>query len=266
MAFMSDSTRIRIFITSVVASALLLSGCVTSPSVSDTEAPEESSGTTEQTETTAASETATETTVPTPTKAPAATSESDESSSEENTAETSETSKRDVGTGSFGFQKGNLIFHSSVDISMLIQPEDVTLYDYGARNISCDWIDLFYVKETYDFSEIDSTYRFLAFYDNDMSVTFSGYTEIGDWTTPKGSELQLYICAIKIISHNLEITILPQNPSTPEYYNVSICGRGYYASAEQLQMMDVVLSALHENPGVDPLDGIVPGFNHTYYF
>ena len=43
-------------------------------------------------------------------------------------------------------------------------------------------------------------------------------------------------------------------------------GRGYYVSEEQLQMADFVLSYLAENPGTDPLEGLVSGVDHTYFF
>ncbi|WP_185752556.1 hypothetical protein [Butyrivibrio sp. AE2032] len=290
MAINAGSSKIRRLIASVVLTGVLLSACSTAPSEASSESTDRTSATAETTETTETSAATSENTTSSATQTSQMESETTPSETENTTEETTdasdtsdtsetidtsntsapsdtaETSSRDVGSGSFGFQKGDLVYHSYTDISMLIQPEDVTVYDYEARTCKCDWIDIFYVKEAFDYSEMDSSYRFLGFYDNDTSVTFSGYTDIGTWTTPKGSDLELYITEIKIISHNLEIRLRPANPSQPEKYNVSICGRGYYASAEQLQMMDVVLSALHENPGVDPLEGIVPGISHTYYF
>ena len=98
------------------------------------------------------------------------------------------------------------------------------------------------------------------------NITFSGNTAIGTWTTPKGSDLELYITEITIISRNLVIRILPKYPSNKDYYDISICGRGYYASKDQLQMADFFLSSLAENPGVDPLEGIIESEDHTYYF
>ena len=51
------------------------------------------------------------------------------------------------------------------------------------------------------------------------------------------------------------------------FFNVSVNGRGYYVSLEQLQMVDFILSSLDENPGTDPLEGVIVGSkNHTYYF
>ena len=69
-----------------------------------------------------------------------------------------------------------------------------------------------------------------------------------------------------IISHNMEIRILPKETNSTDVYNVSINGRGYYASEEMLQMMDYVLSALMQKPYADPLEGIYTGTDHKYYF
>lgn len=172
----------------------------------------------------------------------------------------------DVGSGSYGFQKGPVRFHSRNDISMMIEPEDATIYDYGARSIPCHWIDIFYMEDSFDMAAFDYSYRFLSFYNDDTSVSFSGYKEIGTWQTPKGSELEIYLAGITIISDNLEIRILPKYPSEPDRYDVSVNGRGYYVSEEQLQMADFILSSLAEDPGTDPLEGIITGVDHTYYF
>ena len=183
------------------------------------------------------------------------------------TAETTIDPDRNIGYGSYGFMMGNLEFHSQNDISMLIEPEDPTIYDFDARKkVTCSWIDIYYVEDAFDMSAYDPTYRFLSFYNDDTSISFNAYKELGSWTTPKGSELTLYLTDITIISDNLEIHILPQKPSAPDEYNISICGRGYYVSKDQLQMADFVLSSLMEEPGVDPLEGIVRGVDHTYYF
>ena len=37
-------------------------------------------------------------------------------------------------------------------------------------------------------------------------------------------------------------------------------------SKDQLQMMDFFLSYLQENPGVDPLEGIIEAEEHVYYY
>ena len=171
---------------------------------------------------------------------------------------------RDIGYGSYGFLIGDLRVHSQNDISMLIEQEDATVYDFNVRK--CSWIDAFYINKAFDMKASDASYRFLNFYNNDTSVTFSGNTAIGTWTTPKGSDLELYITEITIISRNLVIRILPKYPSNKDYYDISICGRGYYASKDQLQMADFFLSSLAENPGVDPLEGIIESEDHTYYF
>lgn len=189
---------------------------------------------------------------------------------EESEAETSgssaEVSETEIGYGPYGFQRGNVRFHSQNDISMMIGAEDPTIYDYGARDSLCYWIDIFYVEESFDMTSFDYSYRFLSFYNDDTSLTFSEFKDIGTWQTPKGSDLQICLAGITIISDNLEIKILPKTPSEPDKYNVSVNGRGYYVSAEQLQMADFVLSYLAENPGTDPLEGIVSGVDHTYYF
>ena len=172
---------------------------------------------------------------------------------------------RDIGYGSYGFQIGDLRFHSQNDISMMLQMEDATVYDFDARK--CEyWLDSYYICDAYDMEALDASYRFFAFYNHDTSVTFSGTYAIGEWETPKGSNLDLYLTDITIISDNLVIKILPKFPSQPEYYDISINGRGYYASIDQLQMMDFVLSCLAEEPGVDPLEGIFTAVDHTYYF
>lgn len=182
----------------------------------------------------------------------------------ESTGDAEDEENRDIGYGSYGFLIGDLRVHSQNDISMLIEQEDATVYDYSVRK--CDWIDAFYINKAFDMKASDASYRFLSFYNNDTSVTFSGNTAIGTWTTPKGSDLELYITEITIISRNLVIRILPKYPSNKDYYDISICGRGYYASKDQLQMADFFLSSLAENPGVDPLEGLVETEDHTYYF
>ena len=182
----------------------------------------------------------------------------------ENTEDTEETETRDIGYGSYGFLIGDLRVHSQNDISMLVEQGDVSVYDYSVRK--CDWIDAFYINKAFDMKASDASYRFLSFYNNDTSITFSGNTSIGSWTTPKGSDLELYITEITIISRNLVIRILPKYPANKDYYNISICGRGYYASKDQLQMADFFLSSLAEDPGVDPLEGIIESEDHTYYF
>ena len=141
-----------------------------------------------------------------------------------------------VGEGSYTFMIGNTKFHSSTDISLLIKPEDGSVYDFGARECSC------------------------------TSVTFNPYKEIGEWKSPKGHDFTLYLVEILIISHNLEIRILPKETNSYDIYNVSINGRGYYASKDQLQMMDFVLTLLAKTPYVDPLEGLYTGTDHKYYF
>ena len=182
----------------------------------------------------------------------------------ESTGDAEDEENRDIGYGSYGFLIGDLRVHSQNDISMLIEQEDATVYDFNVRK--CSWIDAFYINKAFDMKASDASYRFLNFYNNDTSITFSGNTAIGTWTTPKGSDLELYITEITIISRNLVIRILPKYPSNKDYYDISICGRGYYASKDQLQMADFFLSSLAENPGVDPLEGIIESEDHTYYF
>ena len=194
------------------------------------------------------------------------TSEESSGSAAGNGSDFSAPSETEIGYGSFGFQRGNIRFHSQNDISMMIEPEDTTIYDYGARSIPCHWIDAFYMEDAFDMAAFDYSYRFLSFYNDDTSISFSGYKEIGTWQTPKGSELEIYLAEITIISDNLEIRILPKYPDEPEKYSVSVNGRGYYVSEDQLQMADFILSALAEDPGTDPLEEIVSGDGHTYYF
>ena len=259
-----NSTKKKI-ITAAIISGLILSGCEAAPSETSEVAVTTIETTTS--ETTETSETTTET-VATAETTPAL-SESTEDTEESDTLpsgdETTIDPNRNVGYGSYGFMIGDLEFHSQNDISMLVQAEDPTSYDFGARDISCKWIDIYYYEDSFDMTPFDGTYRFLSFYNEDTSVTFSGYKSIGSWTTQKGSSLELYLTEITIISDNLEIHILPEQ-TKPENYNVSICGRGYYASEQQLQMADFVLGCLYENPGVDPLEGVIGGVNHTYYF
>lgn len=225
----------------------------------------------ETAETPAVSETTAETTVITETTEPSLTSASSAETSVESSTgiseeETKETQIIDAGYGSYGFLKDGVRFHSQNDISMMIGLEDTTIYDYGARDSVCRWIDIFYIEDAFDMTSFDYSFRFLSFYNDDTSVTFSGYKEIGTWKTPKGSDLELYLAGITIISDNLEIRILPKDTGKPDDYNISVNGRGYYVSEEQLQMADFVLSSLMEDPGTDPLEGIVSGADHTYYF
>lgn len=250
----------------LLAAGSLLSACDTVPasgssvseSTSDTvqtviTVTETSEALTEATETTA--EETTEETEP---------SVTEDAEDPESTGDTEDEENRDIGYGSYGFLIGDLRVHSQNDISMLIEQEDATVYDFNVRK--CSWIDAFYINKAFDMKASDASYRFLNFYNNDTSITFSGNTAIGTWTTPKGSDLELYITEITIISRNLVIRILPKYPSNKDYYDISICGRGYYASKDQLQMADFFLSSLAENPGVDPLEGIIESEDHTYYF
>ena len=249
----------------LLAAGSLLSACDTassgssvSESTSDTvqtviTVTETSEALTEATETTA-EETAEET-------EPSVTEDAEDP---ESTGDAEDEENRDIGYGSYGFLIGDLRVHSQNDISMLIEQEDATVYDFNVRK--CSWIDAFYINKAFDMKASDASYRFLNFYNNDTSVTFSGNTAFGTWTTPKGSDLELYITEITIISRNLVIRILPKYPSNKDYYDISICGRGYYASKDQLQMADFFLSSLAENPGVDPLEGIIESEDHTYYF
>ena len=261
--------KLKSVMTLIILSGLLISACSAIPS--DTASP----GTEGSSETTTVSETTIETSASSETSATTVaattvTSETDLTDSSDpdilSSGESSEETDSDIGYGSYGFQKGDKILHSQNDISMLVAPEDTTIYDHEARNIPCYWIDIFYVEDSFDMTVYDYTYRFLSFYNMDTSLAFSGHTKIGTWKTPKGSNLDLYIAEISIISDNLEIKLLPKEPGKPENYKVSVNGRGYYVSEEQLQMADFVLSSLKENPGVDPLEGIITGADHTYYF
>ncbi len=265
MVIKTDHIRIRSFIAAAIVPGLLFCACNSQPegsSVSGSESEISSAS-----DTSVTSDTAEETSVTTETSTTTATSVTTaEETSAPSNGETSsgEPLITDIGYGSYGFMMGNLRLHSQNDISMLIQPEDATVYDFGVRE--CSWIDAFYIEESFDMNVFDSSYRFLGFYNDDTSINFDPGSKIGTWNTPKGSELELYTTEITIISHNLEIKILPEHPSVGDFYKVSICGRGYYVSEEQLQMADFFLSYLAEDPGVDPLEGLVSSVNHTYYF
>ena len=256
-----NSAKNKSIIAALIITGLILGGCEAAPSetseITETSVQTESSETTETSETTEVTETVA-------TTATSAT-ETEESETLPSGEETTIDPDRNVGYGSYGFMIGDLEFHSQSDISMLVMAEDPTVYDFGARDITCKWIDIYYYESTFGMIPFDGTYRFLSFYNNDTSIAFSGYKQIGTWTTPKGSTLDMYLTEITIISDNLEIHILPEQ-TKPENYDVSICGRGYYASEQQLQMADFVLGCLYENPGVDPLEGVIAGVNHTYYF
>ena len=267
-------------ITPVIAMAVLSGSLLSACTPAATETP--SSGSTEVTSEITTSETTTETTAA-PTTTTTTSAETSEETSEEDewtedTEETEETTETepletsivnnsDIGNGPYGFMIGDVRFHSQNDVSMLITPEDSTIYDYGARTVKCSWFDAYIYEWTFGMDAYDYSNRFLSFYNEDTSVTFSPYKEIGAWTTPKGSELELYLAEITIITDNLEIRILPHYLRPEEEFNVSVNGRGYYVSLEQLQMVDFILSSLDENPGTDPLEGVIVGSkNHTYYF
>ena len=262
MARKAGSGKYKPLIAMTLLSGMLLCACDTA--VTDTSSL--------SSETTVITETTTETSATSATTTATETSETTESSTTATIEETTEVptsvvlieDDRDIGYGPYGFLIGDLRFHSQNDISMMLQQEDATVYDFGAKK--CDWIDAFYVNDSFDMRTLDASERFLTFYNYDTSVSFSGYVSIGDWTTPKGSNLELYLAEITIISDNLVIRILPKYSSNPDYYDVSINGRGYYVSKDQLQMMDFILSSLAEEPGVDPLEGIFSSIDHTYYF
>jgi hypothetical protein len=266
----SNSGKLRSVAALAMACGMLLCACDTAPSetgtiTSDTTETETTVTTSDSSEFTESSETTT--TATTTTETTPSETEFFDPEEVDLTAETTIDPDRNIGYGSYGFMIGNLEFHSQNDISMLIEPEDPTIYDFDARKkVTCSWIDVYYVEDSFDMTAYDPTYRFLSFYNDDTSISFNAYKELGSWTTPKGSELTLYLTDITIISDNLEIHILPKNSNAPDKYNISICGRGYYVSEDQLQMADFVLSSLMEEPGVDPLEGIVSGKDHTYYF
>ena len=265
MIIKTDHIKIRSFIAAAIVPGMLFCACTAQPS--DVSSPGSESKITSEADTSLTSATTEETSVTTETSRSSETSlttanETSDPSNEETSS--GEPLITDIGYGSYGFMMGNLRLHSKNDISMLIKPEDATVYDFGVRE--CSWIDAFYIEESFDMNVFDSSYRFLGFYNDDTSINFDPGSKIGTWNTPKGSELELYTTEITIISHNLEIKILPEHPSVGEFYKVSICGRGYYVSEEQLQMADFFLSYLAEDPGVDPLDGLVSSVNHTYYF
>lgn len=197
--------------------------------------------------------------------------ESETSSDPEATTETTAeptfvSASKEVGNGPYAFMRRNIKFRSQTDVSMMIKPEDGAVYDFGARDCQCSWIDTFYLKDTYKMKAYDATFRWLGYYNTDFSVSFKEYKELGSWKSPKGNDYTLYLVEILIISHNMEIRILPKETNSTDVYNVSINGRGYYASEEMLQMMDYVLSALMQKPYVDPLEGIYTGTDHKYYF
>ena len=264
--------RIIFVIVLMLIMSVLLSACDTNTTDTSAESAEE---TTEITQTTTGTSAAAETTPTTDTTASETTETTETEETEEETEpsgtdedqteETSEEPLRDIGYGSYGFLIGDMRFHSQNDISMMIEAEDATVYDFNARS-KCSWLDTFYISDAFDMQPFDSSYRFLGYFNNETSVSFDGSVVIGTWTTPKSSNLDLYIAEITIISRNLVIRILPKYPEKPDYYNVSINGRGYYASVDQLQMADFFLSYLAENPGKDPLEGIIGSEDHTYYF
>lgn len=197
--------------------------------------------------------------------------ESETSSDSEATTETTAeptfvSASKEVGNGPYAFMRRNIKFRSQTDVSMMIKPEDGAVYDFGARDCQCSWIDTFYLKDTYKMKAYDATFRWLGYYNTDFSVSFKEYKELGSWKSPKGNDYKLYLVEILIISHNMEIRILPKETNSTDVYNVSINGRGYYASEEMLQMMDYVLSALMQKPYADPLEGIYTGTDHKYYF
>ena len=197
--------------------------------------------------------------------------ESETSSDPEATTETTAeptfvSASKEVGNGPYAFMRRNIKFRSQTDVSMMIKPEDGAVYDFGARDCQCSWIDTFYLKDTYKMKAYDATFRWLGYYNTDFSVSFKEYKELGSWKSPKGNDYKLYLVEILIISHNMEIRILPKETNPTDVYNVSINGRGYYASEEMLQMMDYVLSALMQKPYADPLEGIYTGTDHKYYF
>ena len=197
--------------------------------------------------------------------------ESETSSDSEATTETTAeptfvSASKEVGNGPYAFMRRNIKFRSQTDVSMMIKPEDGAVYDFGARDCQCSWIDTFYLKDTYKMKAYDATFRWLGYYNTDFSVSFKEYKELGSWKSPKGNDYTLYLVEILIISHNMEIRILPKETNSTDVYNVSINGRGYYASEEMLQMMDYVLSALMQKPYADPLEGIYTGTDHKYYF
>ncbi len=197
--------------------------------------------------------------------------ESETSSDPEATTETTAeptfvSASKEVGNGPYAFMRRNIKFRSQTDVSMMIKPEDGAVYDFGARDCQCSWIDTFYLKDTYKMKAYDATFRWLGYYNTDFSVSFKEYKELDSWKSPKGNDYKLYLVEILIISHNMEIRILPKETNSTDVYNVSINGRGYYASEEMLQMMDYVLSALMQKPYADPLEGIYTGTDHKYYF
>ena len=249
MALEIKQSKVKKLAALALLASVFMCACDTVPSDTTTASSSETSVTTSETTTatTTTSETTTEATTTTTTV---------ETTTAVVTSVLIDDTSRDIGYGSYGFQN---------DISMMLQMEDATVYDFDARK--CDyWLDSYYICDAYDMEALDASYRFLTFYNHDTSVSFSGTYAIGEWETPKGSTLDLYLADITIISDNLVIKILPKFPSQPEYYEISINGRGYYASIDQLQMMDFVLSCLAEEPGVDPLEGIFTAVDHTYYF
>ncbi len=266
-----NSGKLRSLAALAMATGMLMCACDTVPSETAAVITSDTAGTVESETTALSSDTSETTTESSETTIITETTPSEteffDPDNIDLTAETTIDPDRNIGYGSYGFMMGNLEFHTRNDVSMLIEPEDPTIYDFDARKkVTCSWIDVFYLEDAFDMAAFDPTFRFLSFYNDDTSITFNAYKELGSWTTPKGSELKLYLTDITIISDNLEIHILPQKPSVPDEYNISICGRGYYVSKDQIQMADFVLSSLMEEPGVDPLEGIVSGVDHNYYF
>ena len=186
-------------ITPVIAMAVLSGSllCACTPAATETPSSDSSEVTSEIT----SSETTTETTAAPTTTTTVTAETSGETSGEddwtEDTEETEETSdtepletsivnNADIGYGPYGFMIGDVRFHSQNDVSMLITPEDSTIYDYGARKVKCNWFDAYIYEWTFGMDAYDYSNRFLSFYNEDTSVTFSPYKEIGTWTTPLG--------------------------------------------------------------------------------
>ena len=176
------SSLISCFAALIIVSGLSVCACSQKAHVTDESLPDLSTQVSESVNTEPAAQTelpeTSETSEPRDTSASSSVSSETTEESSKNVSgpdiDTLVLTETDIGTGSYGFQKGKVRFHTQNDISMLIEPEDTTIYDYGARSISCYWIDVFYMEDSFDMAAFDYSYRFLSFYNDDTSISFSG--------------------------------------------------------------------------------------------
>ena len=260
MALNRRSNLIKSLIVPALVLGVLLSGCNTSATDASSESTE-----TETSATESAAPTTSETTTETATEATTE-STSDESNASSRSpsgmcglsaaSHSSEVPRTYCSVSDNKVLKGIRVVSNDLKIDETIETGNVSTFDLSKA----------YLLPANVTGSYDMTVTVFDTFNNETSVSFDPSVEIGPWTTPKGSNLDLYVAEITIISRNLVIKLCPKYPNNPDYYNVSICGRGYYCSKDQLQMMDFFLSYLQENPGVDPLEGIIEAEDHVYYY